>query len=275
MPEIIQSIWNEIKKCPDVATLTVEFIGLLFVVITLRKDKKIKQAEFIADYNFNFISSESLIEMERKLENCYQIYQIEVSKALGEKGIHKAGSCFGDSWFKKPCYNQLGLDYNSIVKRMKKMIGLKPVDNSPEPVKEDYQKLINYLVYLESFAPLVLTRQVYLKDIDDTFGYRYFIAMNNPLVQKYELLAESDYYRGCIRLYKKWYRYRKLRGLPIPMEWFALTHTCNCGKKQNPVYQGVEGKQFLCAYKRCTRHLLHIPFCRISKSCPLNAKKKR
>ena len=55
-----------------------ELIGVILVVITLRKDKKIKQAEFIMNYNFEFISSEPLVDMERKLENSYQIYKTYV-----------------------------------------------------------------------------------------------------------------------------------------------------------------------------------------------------
>lgn len=35
-------------------------------------------------------------------------------------------------------------------------------------------------------------------------AYRYFIAVNNPIVQKYELIPYKDYYQGCFKLYEKW-----------------------------------------------------------------------
>ena len=219
-----------------------EFISFLMfvlelVVITLRKDKKIKQAEFIMNYNFEFISSEPLVDMERKLENSYQIYKTYVKDYKSYSSDIKVQK------------------YRKVWKLIQKQIGFGPVVSSSTPVSKEYQKLINYLVYLESFAPLVLTGQVELEDIDDTFGYRYFIAMNNPVVQKYELLPEADYYCGCIRLYKKWYDYRKKRDKAIPMEWYTLS---NIGEGQdssvkNPVYEFDNGSKLLEAYKRIVK----------------------
>lgn len=217
--------------------LVIELLGVILVIVTLRKDKKIKQAEFIMNYNFQFISSDSLVEMERKLENCYQIYKTHVTD------------------YKSNSLDVQVEEYRRVWHLMEKQIGFGPVSASSTPVTKDYQKLINYLVYLESFAPLILTGQVELKDIDDTFGYRYFIAMNNPVVQKYELLPEADYYCGCIRLYKKWYNYRKGRGKAIPMEWYALSNIGggqDCSVK-NPVYQFDNRDELLNTYKRVTK----------------------
>lgn len=89
-------------------------------------------------------------------------------------------------------------------------------------ITKEYQKIVNYLVYLESFAPLVLHHHVSFKDIDDLFGYRFFIAVNNPVIQELELLDDHMYYRGCHKIYKRWFRYRDRRGLDIPLREFSL-----------------------------------------------------
>jgi len=207
------NIWNFIRcDLVDWITLIVEIVGIIFVYITLRKDKKIKEAEFITEYNFQFISSQPLIDMERKLENCYQRYENNLKKEDG------------------------AVNYQVAWAAMVEIMGFSPLSES-QGVSRNYQKMINYLVYWEAFAPLILSGHVKLEAIDDAFGYRYFIAMNNPVVQKYELLKEADYYCGCLRLYEKWYWYRKESNKKIPLEDFAL---CHIGKgdplEENPVY---------------------------------------
>lgn len=53
--------------------------------------------------------------------------------------------------------------------------------------KPDRQSLVNYLVHLEGVATLVNTGVLRLKTINDLMAYRYFIAVNNPVVQELEL----------------------------------------------------------------------------------------
>ena len=141
---------------------------------------------------------------------------------------------------------------------MVEIMGFSPFSAS-QGISQSYQKMINYLVYWEAFAPLILSEQVKLEAIDDAFGYRYFIAMNNPVVQKYELLEEAEYYCGCIRLYEKWYWYRKKYEKEIPLEKFSL---CHIGEgehsEKNPVYfmkataeePDSSGVELLAKYKR-------------------------
>lgn len=80
---------------------------------------------------------------------------------------------------------------------------------------DNIQKFVNYLVYLEGLAPLILQDIVSLDTVDDLFAYRFFLAMNNPVLQKNELFVYPDYYRGCFKLYRKWKEYREKKGLPI------------------------------------------------------------
>lgn len=86
--------------------------------------------------------------------------------------------------------------------------------------------MIDYLVYLESLAPLIINRIVRLNVIDDLFGYRYFIAVNNREVQDMELITKEDapFYCGCYKLYPIWKEYRLNKCLPIPMEETGLDH---------------------------------------------------
>ncbi len=87
----------------------------------------------------------------------------------------------------------------------------------------DCQKLINYLVYLESLAAIVLNEVVHLDVITDLFVYRFFLAVNNPVVQECELLPYADFYQGVLRLSEVWTKQLRAQGREIPMEQFAVT----------------------------------------------------
>lgn len=83
---------------------------------------------------------------------------------------------------------------------------------------EEKQSLINYLVYIEALAALVFRKVISLESIDDLFSYRFFLAMNNPIVQETELFKEAEYYRGSFKLYKIWIEYKEKKELPIVLE---------------------------------------------------------
>jgi len=87
---------------------------------------------------------------------------------------------------------------------------------------ENRQLFINYLVYLEGLAPLILRDVLQLEHVDDLFAYRFFLAMNNPEVQKDQLFVFPEYYRGCFKLYEKWKRYRRGNHRAILMEETSL-----------------------------------------------------
>ena len=89
----------------------------------------------------------------------------------------------------------------------------------------DCQKLINYLVYMESLAAIVNRGVMHLGVIDDLFAYRFFIAVNNPVVQKNELLPYAAYYQGCFRLAGQWTQEYRKTGRPVPLGQFSLCDT--------------------------------------------------
>lgn len=90
---------------------------------------------------------------------------------------------------------------------------------------DDCQRLINYLVYMEALAAIVQRDVMHLDVIDDLFAYRFFIAVNNPIVQKNELLPYANYYQGCYKLSRIWTEKWRAEKRPIPLAEFAL---CDC-----------------------------------------------
>lgn len=80
------------------------------------------------------------------------------------------------------------------------------------------QQFINYLVYLEGMAPLILHGVLSLENIDNLMAYRFFLAMDNRELQEVELKPYAEYYRGCFKLYKKWKEYRGRKNLKNPCD---------------------------------------------------------
>ena len=83
------------------------------------------------------------------------------------------------------------------------------------------QDLVNYLVHLEGVAALVNEGVLHLDVITDLMAYRYFIAVNNPVVQQKELLPYRDYYQGIFRLYDNWSK--TLGEGKVPLAEYALS----------------------------------------------------
>lgn len=165
---VASTLYFDYTYVSTVVATVVAAMGIFGVWIQLKKEASIKEAEFLMNFNFTFITTEKLVSMEQKLERCMK---------QGEK-----------------------LDLEG----------------------ENRQQLIDYLVYLESIAPLVLNKMIRLEVIDDLFGYRFFIAVNNEQVQEEELCKDAEYYRGCFKLYKVWSAYREKNGLEIPLKDSAL-----------------------------------------------------
>ena len=93
---------------------------------------------------------------------------------------------------------------------------------SMEDGSKERQWLVNYLVHLEAVATLVNNRDIHLKAITDLVAYRFFIAVNNPVVQCNELCPFKDYYQGCYDIYEKWFHTLKKKGKEIPLEEYRL-----------------------------------------------------
>lgn len=150
-------------------TLTALF-GAFAIWWQLKREKDLKEAEFIMNYNTAFITNPELTEIEKALE------------------AYRKTNVF-------------------------------TFDESQR------QLIINYLVYNEALAAMIFRGVLSIGNIDDLFMYRFFLVVNNPIIQKEELCPEALYYKGCFKLYKKWSAYRKKNGLPILLEESSLDKT--------------------------------------------------
>ena len=80
-----------------------------------------------------------------------------------------------------------------------------------------------YCTFFENLYLLYRNKIAKLEDLDDLFGYRFFIFVNNPFVQEHHLLPTSSSYNEIFRLYGAWAEYRRQKGTPIPREEYAFS----------------------------------------------------
>ena len=141
------------------------------------ENKLLNEAQFIMELNEQFLSDSNLSTVEWELEKYYSRYQ---KKTLNDE-------------YKKKFEEQFDLE------------------------KPERQHLVNYLVHLEGIAALVNNGVIHLDAIDDLMSYRYFIAVNNTVVQDLELLEYPEYYKGCFGIYDDWVEELREQGIIPPM----------------------------------------------------------
>jgi len=56
--------------------------------------------------------------------------------------------------------------------------------------------------------------------LDGLFGRRFFVVVNNPIVQEVDLLPNRTPYENVYRLYKKWKRYREKTCSDVDVDLF-------------------------------------------------------
>lgn len=66
-----------------------------------------------------------------------------------------------------------------------------------------------YCTFFENLYLLINNRIAKISDIDDLFGYRFFIFINNPYIQENYILPTSSSYRQIFVLYDIWIDYRR------------------------------------------------------------------
>lgn len=82
--------------------------------------------------------------------------------------------------------------------------------------------LSNYLTFFEVFQLLIERGTLSIDMLNDLFGYRFFIAVHNPYVQRKKLVNAPENFKNLYKLEKAWVEYRKKRGLPIFHEEYCL-----------------------------------------------------
>jgi len=172
-------------------TTVTALISAVAFWLQFKRTERLNESNFIMNLNDQFIGNKDMTQVEHELELFYNQYEAEFSRkaAVSADEVSRI---------------HLGLNMSRV---------------SPE-----CQKMINYLVYLESLAALVYRQVIHLDVIDDLFSYRFFLAVNNPVVQECELLPYADFYQGIFRLSEEWSKRHRAAGIPIPMESFCLTN---------------------------------------------------
>ena len=166
-------------------TTTTALIAAVTFWLQLRRTENLNEANFIMNLNNQFISNKEMTSVEQKLEQFF---------------------------------------YAANGKKAEEIEAMPLALNIEDRTHDDCQRMINYLVHMESLAAIVQRGVLHLGVIDDLFAYRFFIAVNNPVVQKYELLPYANYYQGCFKLAKMWSKEWVKSGRPLPLEEFLL---CN------------------------------------------------
>ena len=166
----------------NIVATVLAIIAAVAFWMEFRSNERINEAQLVMELNDQFITNEALSNVEWALEKYYHAY-MEAKRT--------------------------GADTASLELELK----LEITDRTR-------QDLVNYLVHLEGVAMLVNEGVLHLNVITELMAYRYFIAVNNPIVQKYELIPYKDYYQGCYKLYEKWSK--ELGEDKVPMAEYAL-----------------------------------------------------
>lgn len=169
----------------EIITTVLAIVAAVAFWMEFRSNERINEAQLIMELNDQFISNPQFTKVELELEKYYSEYREA---------------------------QRLGRDIDTI-----------PFGIDMEKLDEKRQSVINYLVHLEGIAALVNEGVLHLNVITDLMAYRYFIAVNNPVVQEKELLPYREYYRGCFRIYEKWSQ--ALGADKVPMGENALDKT--------------------------------------------------
>ena len=94
-------------------------------------------------------------------------------------------------------------------------------DNLPDIDLENIH-ISNYLTFFEVFQLLIERETLSIEMLNDLFGYRFFIAVHNPYVQKKKLVKSPENFKNLYKLEKEWVEYRRKNNLPIFHEEYCL-----------------------------------------------------
>lgn len=165
----------------DVVMAVCAIVAAVAFWVEYHHNNKINEAQFVMELNNQFITDKKLSAVEHNLEK----YFVASRESLEE---------------------QSALIENELKARY-------------DINQKEHQDLVNYLVHLEGVATMVNTGILRLNTINDLMAYRYFIAVNNPIVQKLELQKYREYYKGIYDLYPLW---AKQIGKDMPLQGSKL-----------------------------------------------------
>lgn len=116
-----------------------------------------------------------------------------------------------------------------------------------------------FCTFFENLSLLVQHKIAKIKDLDDLFGYRFFLFMNNPHIQEKYLLTTSSSFANLFGLYTQWIAYRdeenkRVEVRPVVGKEYRFTKEY-LDKKMYLVDNGV-GKHLYCEVEKGGKKLL-------------------
>lgn len=97
-------------------------------------------------------------------------------------------------------------------------------------------EISNYLTFFETVYILLSQKAINIKNLDDLFEYRFFLAIHDKTIQKTKLVESPYNFRNIYYLEKIWTQYRKENDLPVYHEENCLYYACiKAGKEK--IYQ--------------------------------------
>jgi len=107
-------------------------------------------------------------------------------------------------------------DSQAIQEAYEKLDKLFTEDKNTVINSDDRSIIERYLSYIEMLADLINRDTLSIKDVDQVFGYPFFLVTNNLQSQSLELKKYPEYYQNIYSIYPKWKKYRQKRNMPIP-----------------------------------------------------------
>ena len=164
------------------------------------QNNKLNEAQFVIDLNNQFLNEGKMASVEHDLE---KYYNATSSPQLSSDSSLLSTDSEGD--------DSEDAEKTEAGGKLKKIEDDLRTKYSME--KDEHQDLVNYLVHLEGVASLINNGMLRIFAVSDLMAYRFFIAVNNPVVQELELKPFKDYYKGIYKLYPVWAK--KMKTVPM------------------------------------------------------------
>lgn len=74
--------------------------------------------------------------------------------------------------------------------------------------RSELAEVTSYLTFFEAVYRLLRAKLIQIDELDDLYGYRFFLAVHNREIQEKELVPDRDHYRTVFMLYREWVGYR-------------------------------------------------------------------
>lgn len=194
------------KVNPVVAISTVVIIAAIITILLMQDGKNISPAEVLA-LATAIIGVISLGNEMRRGKNLAEAeFLVNLNSTFADNDDYRKAYCMFDSYDFK---SKPDLDLTNSV-------------------------ISNYLTFFETFYLLIKRNIIEIDMIDDLFGYRFFIAVHNPYVQKVKLLKSPCNFKNIYRLEKLWQEYRLSKGLEI------FGYDCRLEIRYEEIYGNIE-----------------------------------